>query len=189
MRYWGLRAFAGFALALLFLLVTLQARAQTPSSLTPEQLQAFQNLPPEQQKAIMDAIAKPSSTPGTVDSIGGAEEADRTRSTVRTNGERRQSVTEPGRRSSKENQSLPGPPRMGPQSTVLISVELTASKKAPEQSPMELPEATKKLLEDRRAHILAGNPYRLNEAQRLQERWRARLRGLKYAVMPLVSQR
>ena len=34
----------------------------------------------------------------------------------------------------------------------------------PNQPPVELPEATKRLLEDRRAHIIAGNPYTLNEA-------------------------
>jgi protein involved in polysaccharide export with SLBB domain len=53
---------------------------------------------------------------------------------------------------------------MGPQSTVLIAVELTPLKITPNQPPVELPEATKILLEDRRAHLLAGNPYRLNEA-------------------------
>jgi hypothetical protein len=52
---------------------------------------------------------------------------------------------------------------MGPQPTVLIAVELTEIlKTTPDQPPAESPEATKKLLEDRRVHILAGNPYRLN---------------------------
>jgi protein involved in polysaccharide export with SLBB domain len=165
--YLGLRIPAGFALVLLLLFAALHVQAQTPSSLTPEQLQAFQNLAPEQQKAIMDAIAGQSTTPGTVDSLSGAQEADRTRSSVDVNGERRQQVAEPAKsakRPSKENEALLGPPRMGPQSTVLIAVELTAPKTAPNQAPVELAEATKTLLEDRRAHLLAGNPYRLNEA-------------------------
>src|SRR5262249_38299893 len=64
-----------------------------------------------------------------------------------------------------EEKARERPLRMGPQSTVLIAVELTRTPKAtPDQPPVELPEATKKLLEDRRTHILAGNPYRLNEA-------------------------
>jgi hypothetical protein len=94
MKNRGLRIPAGFALAfaLLFLFAARHVQAQTPSSLTPEQLQAFQNLPPEQQKAIMDTIAKSSTTPCTVDSVCGAEEADRTRSSVGANGEGRHSV-------------------------------------------------------------------------------------------------
>ena len=93
--YLGLRIPAGFALVLLLLFAALRVQAQTPSSLTPEQLQAFQNLAPEQQKAIMDAIGGQSTTPGTVDSLSGAQEADRARSSSAVNGERRQPVPEP----------------------------------------------------------------------------------------------
>jgi hypothetical protein len=45
MRYRGLRAFTGFALAVLSLFTALQARARTSPSLTPEQM----NVPAEEQ--------------------------------------------------------------------------------------------------------------------------------------------
>jgi hypothetical protein len=49
--------------ALLFLLVALQVEAQTPFSLTPEQLKALPNLTPEQQKAIgQNLLAQPLNT-------------------------------------------------------------------------------------------------------------------------------
>jgi hypothetical protein len=57
-KYWGLRIPAGFAVVLICLFAALHLEAQTPSSLTPEQLQAFENLPPEEQKAIIDAAQR-----------------------------------------------------------------------------------------------------------------------------------
>ena len=163
MSYWGLRALPGFVLALLSLFAALQVQGQTASSLTPEQIQAFQNLPPEQQKAIMDTFAKSPATTGT-ESVGNPAEAGRTGGNVGPNGERRPLSIEAGRRASAGKEAQQGPPRIGPQSTVLIAVELAIPKTAPNQPPVELPEATKRLLEDRKAHIVAGNPYTLNEA-------------------------
>jgi hypothetical protein len=84
MRCWDVRAPIGFVPALLFFFVALQAQGKTPSSvtpdsLTPEQIQAFQNLPPEQKKAIMDAIAKPSGTTSQIERAGPTEEGDKVR--------------------------------------------------------------------------------------------------------------
>jgi hypothetical protein len=158
----------GFVPALHLPFLALQAQAQTPSSLTPEQPQAFQNLPPEQQKAIMDAIAKSSGTTSQIEPASTTEETDKVHRGVDANGQRRQATTQVVGRTPGEAKAPEGPPRMGSQSTVLIAVELTkAPKTTPDQPPMELPEATKKLLEDRRAHVLAGNPYRLNEVGQL----------------------
>jgi protein involved in polysaccharide export with SLBB domain len=142
------------------LVLTWHVQAQTPSSLTPEQLQVFESLPPEQQKAVMDAIAK-SSGEGAIDGVASAtEEADQSRTAPAPNSAHRPSGSEARRGAEKE---IPrGPPRMGPQATVLIAVELT--KTADQQRTEELPEAVRQVLEDRRSHILAGNPYRLNDA-------------------------
>jgi hypothetical protein len=52
-RYRGLRALTGFALALFSLFTALQAQAQTPSSLTREQLEAHANLPRDRATVVL----------------------------------------------------------------------------------------------------------------------------------------
>src|SRR2546429_4082094 len=110
MRYRSLRMPAGLAFLVFAFLSVFQAQAQTPSTLTPEQLQVFQNLPPDQQKAILDAMSK-SSAAGPTDDLS------------KTSGE----APEGKRREAPQGEPLtpPGPPRVGPQSTVLLTVGVT----------------------------------------------------------------
>src|SRR2546421_9531178 len=111
MGYRFLRMPAGLAFLVFTLLSVFQAQAQTPSSLTPEQLQVFQNLPPDQQKAILDAMSKSSAAAPTEDlSKAGGEAAG-----------------EGGRREAPAAPAPPGPPRIGPQSTVLLTVDVTGA--------------------------------------------------------------
>src|SRR5437764_11198813 len=112
MRYRSLRMRAGLAFLFFAFVSVFQAQAQTPSSLTPEQLQVFQNLPPDQQKAILDAMSKSSPAGPTEDSS-------------KTGGE---AVSEGGRRQApKAATAETGPPRMGPQSTLLLTVNVTGA--------------------------------------------------------------
>src|SRR6266853_5412568 len=144
MRYRPLRIPAALAFLFFTFLSVFHAQAQAPSTLTPEQLQVFQNLPPDQQKAILDAMSK-SSTAGPTDDSS------------KTGGE---AVSEGGRRQApKAATSETGPPRMGPQSTVLLTVNVTG---ATDDKP-EL----KAVLQDRLERIRRGNPYRLNGAGQL----------------------
>ncbi len=52
---------------LLFVLQSLPADAQTP---TPEQVEAFRNLPPDQQRAILEAMGQSGSTTGAPSTTG-----------------------------------------------------------------------------------------------------------------------
>ena len=52
---------------LLFILQSLPADAQTP---TPEQVEIFRNLPPDQQRAILEAMGQSGSTTGAPSTTG-----------------------------------------------------------------------------------------------------------------------
>src|SRR5437879_4159110 len=111
MRYRALRIPTGLAFLFFTFLSASQANAQTPSSLTPEQLRVFQSLPPEQQQAILDAMSK-SSAANPTDELG------KTRGEA-PEGERREALKGPVGETGKGPLAPPGPPRMAPQSTVL----------------------------------------------------------------------
>src|SRR5437016_3425624 len=99
MRYRALRIPTGLLFLFFAFLSVFHADAQTPSSLTPEQLRVFQSLPPEQQQAILDAMSK-SSAASPTDELS------------KTSGE----APEGERREPPKGGPLapPGPPRMGP---------------------------------------------------------------------------
>jgi protein involved in polysaccharide export with SLBB domain len=147
--------------------------AQTP---TPAQIDAFRNLPPDQQQTVLDAISRRQD--------GGTARQD-------------QQLTSPDTtvRRNPQQAGLPdiGPPRIGPRSTLVIEVELRyqferrqaaappppvpgSSTPAPAEAPppprpaQEIPEPDSKTLEllnSRRDRIRAGNPYVADEEGRV----------------------
>src|SRR5438105_366006 len=133
-------------LACLFsvVLAGFQVSAQTPpSSLTPEQMQIFRNLPPEQQKAVLDAMSK--SSPETA-GIGEPQT-----SSAGIEGEQR-----PAPR--KEESKTPPEPRFKPQSTVLLGIEVIDAPENQGRQRIQIPsEEEKALLQQRRERILTGN--------------------------------
>src|SRR5690348_9036284 len=56
----AMRVGASFAFALYIFFAALRVEAQAPSSLTPEQLQIYQSLSPEQQQAVLNAMSQSS---------------------------------------------------------------------------------------------------------------------------------
>src|SRR5437660_9984020 len=118
MRYRSLRMPAGLAFLVFAFLSVFQAQAQTPSSLTPEQLQVFENLPPDQQKAILDAMSKSSRA-------GPTDDSSKTGGEVVSEGGRREAAKGATAETGKGAPVQLGPPRMGPQSTVLLTVNVT----------------------------------------------------------------
>jgi protein involved in polysaccharide export with SLBB domain len=84
------------------ILSTAPVRAQTP---TPEQIEIFRNLPPDQQQAVLEAM-------------GGAD-----RGAVRQDQPLATTPEAAARRTQKQTESL-GPPRIGSRATLLLEVEL-----------------------------------------------------------------
>jgi protein involved in polysaccharide export with SLBB domain len=104
------------------LAATLQLHAQTlPSSLTPEQLQMFQSLSPEQQQAALSAL-KSSGGAGTSSSLAGQTPGNSAEgsSSGALDAARLQ-------RSLAASQAMQGPPRMKPNSVVLLSVDISSA--------------------------------------------------------------
>jgi protein involved in polysaccharide export with SLBB domain len=113
----------------LLLAGTLPLHAQTlPSSLTPEQLQMFQNLSPEQQQQVLSTLRNSRGMAG----LSSAEQA------AGITG-RSQPGTEAGvpqLRRPLPGQVPQGPPRMKPSSVLLLSVDIaTACNRPEEQQP------------------------------------------------------
>jgi protein involved in polysaccharide export with SLBB domain len=121
------------------------AAAQTPTP-TPQQLEVFRNLSPEQQQAILDSI-------GGQD--GAAGRRDQQLKTPQTT-----APTIPGQAGTEPAAEPPGPPRMLAGGTLLLDVTV------PEQTP-PIDQAIRDLLDERMDRIKAGNPYRLDDQGRL----------------------
>ncbi|TLY57035.1 MAG: hypothetical protein E6K52_15225, partial [Gammaproteobacteria bacterium] len=149
MRYRALRIPTGLLFLFFAFLSVFHADAQTPSSLTPEQLRVFQSLPPEQQQAILDAMSKSSAANPT-------DELSKTGGEAVTEGGRREAAKGTTGETGKGAPAPPGPPRMLPQSTVLLTVNVTGG--AEDQPEL------KAVLQDRLERIRRGNPYKLNGA-------------------------
>ncbi len=132
----------------------------------------FQSLPPEQQQAVLNAIAQSSGGTGTAGGQTGAtvEQPDQAQRTLRPNRREGANGLLYGRTGEGEQGTLPpGPPRIQPHSTLLISVTIAPQSPglaAPSDVAQEHLDADtlKALLQNRRERILAGNPYRLNAA-------------------------
>src|SRR5437879_4977666 len=146
MRYRALRIPAALAFLFFTFLSVFQAQAQTPSTLTPEQLRIFQSLPPEQQQAILDAMSKSSSS-----TSGAPQQTEKSRGEGSANSQRQEIPGEAPRRTRGPTEVPEGPPRIGPQSTILIGVELmgrTSGQQTVDQSgAVKLSEGAKALLE------------------------------------------
>lgn len=126
--------------ALLALLFAIAAISQSASAQTPDQIEAFRNLPPDQQRAILETM-------------GGQGEAQR-RDAQLSNPQN--TAPAPGVAAVQLPPDL-GPPKIGSGATLLLDVKL-----------IEDPAPTERtLLTDRRDRIAAGNPYRLDEDGRL----------------------
>jgi polysaccharide export outer membrane protein len=127
-----------FVAALLAVWSTTDALAQTP---TQEQLDAFQNLSPDQQRAVLEAVRGQGV------------------STTR----RDQPLSAPA--PSAPNQAAAasdqpgGPPRIEPASTLLLDVTLIETGR--------LDDSQNPLMESRRERLMAGNPYRVDDDGRL----------------------
>jgi protein involved in polysaccharide export with SLBB domain len=109
---------------------------------TPQQLEMFRGMSPEQQRAVLEA-------------------ANGNGSATRTDAPLVNPPTTVGIGLAGQQQLAPvdrGPPRISRQATVVLSVELDAT--SGPQAPAQ--EVARAILGDRRARVLAGNPYRLD---------------------------
>lgn len=128
--------------ALLALLFAIAAISQSASAQTPDQIEAFRNLPPDQQRAILE----------TMGGQGEAQHRDTQLSNPQT------TAPAPGVAPVQLPPDL-GPPKIGSGATLLLDAKLIEDP-APTQQ-------LRTLLTDRRDRIAAGNPYRLDEDGRL----------------------
>ncbi|HEX5460810.1 MAG TPA: SLBB domain-containing protein [Steroidobacteraceae bacterium] len=102
---------------LLLLAATLPLRAQTlPSSLTPEQLQMFQNLSPEQQQAALNALRNSGSA---ASSASAGQAGGNT-----AQGQPGTGAAPAGLRALTVEQMLKGPLRLKPSAVLLLSVDV-----------------------------------------------------------------
>ena len=129
--------------ALLALLFAIASVSHPVSAQTPEQLETFRNLPPDQQRAILDAMGGQS----------GAQRQDAQLTTPQT------TVPAPAIVPGQPPLPEPGPPKIGAGATLLLEVNLIEDAAASDQ--------LRNLLNARRDRIKAGNPYRLDEEGRL----------------------
>jgi len=121
------------------------ASAQTPP--TQEQLDAFQNLTPEQQRAVLDAMQNGGS--------GSTESVERpTQPTDETRRDRSQAAGGRDGRSVAGVSQIKEPPRAKPGATVVLTVTSNANIQLVEE---------RQRIEGRRDQILRGNPYELDE--------------------------
>lgn len=123
-------------------IVAFQAGAQTQTP-TPQQLEAFRNLPPDQQRAVLEAMGGQS----------GAQRRDQQLTAPQT--------TAPADQSQPVKPlEPPGPPRIAAGGTLLLDVTVI-------EQPPPVDQSTRELLNARRDRIKAANPYRLDEQGRL----------------------
>ncbi len=129
--------------ALLAVLFAVASISHSASAQTPEQIEAFRNLPPDQQRAILDTVGEQ----------GGAQRRDPQLATPQTTAP--VPMNTPGQLPLPE----PGPPKIGAGATLLFDVSLVEDPAPTEQRRGQL--------NARRDRIEAGNPYRLDEDGRL----------------------
>lgn len=116
---------------------------QTP---TPDQLEAFRNLPLDQQRAVLEAMGGQG---------GGATRRDPQLSTP-------QATTPAPGPETQEPMEPVGPPRTGPGSTLLLDVMVRDAEQITDDD-----DTVRQLLEGRRDRLLAANPYRLDGEGRI----------------------
>jgi polysaccharide biosynthesis/export protein len=123
------------------------ASAQTP---TPEQLETFQNLTPEQQRAVLEAMQNGDTATDSVERP--------TEPTDETRRDRPQTARDRDGRAVSGVPFVKEPPRAKPGATVVLTVTADPN----------IPVAEERLrIESRRDQILRGNPYGIDEEGRL----------------------
>lgn len=118
------------------------AGAQSPSQ---EQIDAFRNLPPDQQQAVLESMR----------GQGSSDVSDQTRTQT---GSELGTGQDRARRESTSPAQIERPPRAAALGTVVLSVT----------AKPDLPEPEKTTVAGRRDQIVGHNPYRLDEEGRLQ---------------------
>src|SRR6185437_7056346 len=119
---------------LLLLAATLPLRAQTlPSSLTPEQLQMFQNLPPEQQQAALNTLRN---SGGAASSSLAGQAGGNT-----AQGQTGAGIGPAGLRALTAEQLPKGPPRLKPSTVLLLSVDVASVCSQQTESPQTMQQA------------------------------------------------
>ena len=113
------------------------SEAQTP---TAQQLEAFRGLPVDQQQAILGSLW------GGTSGMPGASQAPLSNPAT--------TMPDAGTNAATRLAIAPGPPRIAATSTLILSVEVNST-----ETSTETAQST---LTDRRARILAGNPYQLD---------------------------
>lgn len=142
--HWVSRAFIAFVCLQASVSVALAQNA-TP---TQQQLETFKNLPPDQQQAVLKALSG-SSTNGT----SAKQEPLSMPSTMTPVGNEKLSTP--------QIPTQPLPPRIDATATLILGVEVLEIEGAPITAAQRL------ILDDRRARILAANPYLLDAQGRL----------------------
>src|SRR6185437_4765612 len=142
----ALRVGAFVACALYILIAALPVTAQSPSSLTREQLQIFQSLSPEQQQAVLSAVSQSSSGGNTMGQTGAelpqpggtSEQPGQPRRGIGMSIGREGGSTLPYGQTGQGGEQgalVMGPPRIEPHSTLLISVTIAATDLAVPNAP------------------------------------------------------
>lgn len=146
----------GALLALLVAAAPVAAQTQTP---TPEQLQIFQNLTPEQQQAVLDSMGS-----GNAGQQGQATGSAATTATTSVPGTNAPSIRGENAMGTARSQapSKPAIPVLGEQDTVMLDVSV------PMETPGTAMDATEKArLDDIVKLVLAHNPYALDRSAQL----------------------
>jgi polysaccharide biosynthesis/export protein len=130
--------------ALITGLVALAAGSQLASAQTPDQIEAFRNLPPDQQQAVLESMRGQGSSG--VDDQARAQDA--VEPVVPMDGAQRESL---------QPTLQPSPPRAAARGTVVLAVTTNT----------DVSDADRATIVGRREQILAHNPYSLDEEGRL----------------------
>ena len=129
--------------ALLAVLLVIGSISHSTSAQTPEQVETFRNLPPDQQQAVLEAMRNGNGSTG---------RRDPQLST--------QPTTAPATETAPQIPVETGPPRIAAGATLLLDVNVI-------EQPSPVDQVARDLLNTRRDRIRAGNPYRLDEQGRL----------------------
>jgi polysaccharide export outer membrane protein len=129
--------------ALLALLLVISSISHSASAQTPDQVEAFRNLPPDQQQAVLEAMRNGNGSTGRRDAQLST-----------------QPTTAPATETAPQTPVEMGPPRIAAGATLLLDVNVI-------EQPPPVDQVARDLLNTRRDRIRAGNPYRLDEQGRL----------------------
>src|SRR5688500_1818128 len=129
--------------ALLALLLVIGSISHSASAQTPDQVEAFRNLPPDQQQAVLEAMRNGNGSTGRRDAQLST-----------------QPTTAPATETAPQTPVEMGPPRIAAGATLLLDVNVI-------EQPPPVDQVARDLLNTRRDRIRAGNPYRLDEQGRL----------------------